>query len=659
MVAQVVLNTPVRQQFSYAVPTEMDVRVGMRAVVPFGHREMTAFVVGLDDSMSSDGYTLKDIKRMIDKEPLFGMAEVALSQWMSRFYLCSQGEALSNMIPGGRRDSVIPLLELEDQELLIEDSQLSTEQRRAIDVVLAKKKPMHYLYGVTGSGKSEVFLRVAEAVIAQGLQVIYLVPEITLTHQLSRQVMKRFAGKVAILHSALSPSQRLAQWRKIKRGEVSLAIGARSAVFAPFERLGLIIIDEEHENSYKSGNSPRYHARQVAQKRATDAQALLLMGSATPSLEAWQMMEEGNVERHVLAQRVAGGIPPSISVVNMLGEERTLSRKLLAEMKQVLDRGKQVILFLNRRGFSYFFHCRSCGYEMTCPHCSVALTYHKETDSMVCHYCGSRRRPVGVCPECHSVDVGYSGFGTEMVEQEVRSFFPQARVARLDTDSAKDKPLVGKVLTDFRHGDIDILLGTQMVAKGLNFPLVELVGIVLADSGLNLPDFRAQERTFSLIVQVSGRAGRFNDRGKVVVQTYKPDNSAIRLACSGAFGEFYRQELLARRETDFPPYSRMVNLVIRSRSKEKARSEMENLANLAEDVLVAMKASGVAAEELPVLLGHAECPLEKIAGNWRHHLVIKGQSASRVLQLASVLNDRYKTPSGIYLEIDVDPLQLL
>jgi primosomal protein N' (replication factor Y) len=257
------------------------------------------------------------------------------------------------------------------------------------------------------------------------------------------------------------------------------------------------------------------------------------------------------------------------------------------------------------------------------------------------------------------VDVGYSGFGTEMVEQEVRSFFPQARVARLDTDSAKDKPLVGKVLTDFRHGDIDILLGTQMVAKGLNFPLVELVGIVLADSGLNLPDFRAQERTFSLIVQVSGRAGRFNDRGKVVVQTYKPDNSAIRLACSGAFGEFYRQELLARRETDFPPYSRMVNLVIRSRSKEKARSEMENLANLAEDVLVAMKASGVAAEELPVLLGHAECPLEKIAGNWRHHLVIKGQSASRVLQLASVLNDRYKTPSGIYLEIDVDPLQLL
>jgi primosomal protein N' (replication factor Y) (superfamily II helicase) len=659
MFAQVVLNTPVRQQFTYAFPPELDVRIGMRAVVPFGRREMTAFVVGLDETVSAEGYTLKNIKRMIDKEPLFGLAEVALAQWMSRFYLCSQGEALSNMIPTGRRDSVIPLLEVEDQEVFVEESQLSTEQRQAIETVLEKKKPMHYLYGVTGSGKSEVFLRVAEAVIAQGLQVIYLVPEITLTHQLSRQVMKRFSGKVAILHSALSPSQRLAQWRKIKRGEVSLAIGARSAVFAPFEKLGLIIIDEEHENSYKSGNSPRYHARQVAQKRVTDSQALLMMGSATPSLEAWQMMEEGHIERHILSQRVAGGVPPSVSVVNMLGEERTLSRKLIAEMKLVLDRGKQVILFLNRRGFSYYFHCRSCGYEMICPHCSVALTYHKETDSMVCHYCGSKRRPVEVCPQCKSVDVGYSGFGTEMVEQEVRNFFPQARVARLDTDSAKEKPLVNQVLTDFRLGNIDILLGTQMVAKGLNFPLVELVGIVLADSGLNLPDFRAQERTFSLIVQVSGRAGRFNDRGKVVVQTYKPDNSAIRLACSSAFGEFYQQELLARKETDFPPYCRMVNMVIRGRSKEKAYQEMEKLAALAIEVLVAMKGSGVPPGDLPSLLGHAECPLEKIAGNWRHHLVIKGQSASRVLQLATVLNDRYKVPSGIYLEIDVDPLQLL
>jgi primosomal protein N' (replication factor Y) (superfamily II helicase) len=659
MYAQVVLNTPVKQQFTYEYPEEMDVRIGMRALVPFGRREMTAYVVGTTNVLSSDSYTVKPLKRMIDKEPLYGEAEVNLALWMSRFYLCSQGEALSTMIPGGRRDVGLPPFDLEDEDVFVSEGQLSDEQKGAIDSILTKSKPMHYLYGVTGSGKSEVFLRVAEAVIAQGLQVIYLVPEITLTHQLSRQVMNRFSNKVAILHSALSPSQRLAQWRRIKRGEVSLAIGARSAVFAPFEHLGLIIIDEEHENSYKSGSSPRYHARQIAQKRVSDTQALLMMGSATPSLEAWQMMEEGNVQRHILSQRVAGGVPPVISVVNMLGEERTLSRKLVAEMKKVLERKKQVILFLNRRGFSYFFHCQSCGYEMSCPHCSVSLTYHKETDGMVCHYCGYRRRPVSVCPECRSVDVGYSGFGTEMVEQEVRTFFPQARISRLDTDSAKEKPLVAQILNDFRQGDIDILLGTQMVAKGLNFPLVELVGIVLADSGLNLPDFRSQERAFSLIVQVSGRAGRFNDRGKVVVQTYRPDNTAIRLACTGAFAEFYRQELEARRETDFPPFSRMVNLVLRGRNKDKVRAETQRLATMTAELVESMKAVVASEEELPNILGYAECPLERIAGNWRHHVVIRGKQVSRVIQIVTLLNDRYKAPSGVYLEIDVDPLQLL
>ncbi|MHC1693025.1 MAG: primosomal protein N' [Sphaerochaetaceae bacterium] len=664
MYAQVVVNTPLRQQFTYSIPEGLAVDVGMRAVVPFGHREMTAYVVGLtgQSGAGTEGYTIKPIKRMIDKEPLFGQSEVELAFWMSRFYLCSPGEALSTMIPGGRRDVGLPPLDTDSEEVTVDEKDLTGEQRDAIENILKRTHTMHYLYGVTGSGKSEVFLRVAEAVIAQGFQVIYLVPEITLTHQLSHLVMNRFSGKVAILHSALSPSQRLSEWKRIKRGEVSLAIGARSAVFAPFGNLGLIIIDEEHENSYKSGNSPRYHARQIAQRRIAQTDALLVMGSATPSLEAWQMMEEGNVQRHILSQRVAGGVPPAIAVVNMLGEERTLSRRLLAQMKEVLDRKKQVILFLNRRGFSYFFHCRSCGYEMTCPHCSVSLTYHKETNDMVCHYCGYRRLPLTVCPDCGSVDVGYSGFGTEMVEKEARLFFPQARIARLDTDAVKDKTLVAQVLTDFRQGNIDILLGTQMVAKGLNFPLVELVGIVLADSGLNLPDFRSQERTFSLIVQVSGRTGRFNDRGKVVVQTYHPDNTAIHMACTGAFAEFYHQELSSRCETGFPPYSRLVNIVVRSRNEAKAAAGAQALAALAQELINTMGASENAQtdrDSLPEILGYAQCPMEKIAGNWRHHVLIRGRNAARVLQLVTLVNDRYKAPSGVYLEIDVDPLQLL
>ncbi len=659
MYAQVVLNNPLQQRFTYKIPEDMVCEVGMRAMVPFGNREVAAYIVACIETVGETAFTIKPIKRMIDTEPLYGEPEIALAQWMAQFYLCSEGEALSTMIPGGRRDIDPPVMPVDDQELAVSSDRLSSEQQQAITAIVESKDALHYVYGITGSGKSEVFLQVAEKIVAAKKQVIYLVPEITLTHQLSRQVSKRFENRVAILHSGMSPSQRLATWRKIKRGEIDIAIGARSAVFAPFERLGLIIIDEEHENSYKAGNSPRYHARQIAQKRASETQAKLIMGSATPSLEAWQMMEEGNVCKHILRQRVAGGVPPAVTVVNMLAEQRLLSRTLIEEMKRTLDRNRQIILFLNRRGFSHFFHCNSCGFEMSCPHCSISLTFHKQANRMVCHYCGYSQRPISVCPECSSVDVGYGTFGTEMVEKEVTQFFPEASVARLDTDSAKDKKMVAKVLADFKEGAIDILLGTQMVAKGLNFPLVDLVGIVLADSSLNLPDFRSQERTFSLIVQVSGRAGRYNDAGKVVVQTYHPDNLAIKLATAHDLESFYAQELAIRKETAFPPYTRMVNFVVRGRNKERVSSEMLSIKSMVELLIQQMEKQGIPSKDIPDILGSAPCPIEKIAGNWRHHLVLRGMRVGRVVQIARSIYEQYKAPSGIYLEIDMDPLQML
>jgi primosomal protein N' (replication factor Y) len=659
MYAHVVMSHPLEQRFTYEIPEGMDCRIGMRAMVPFRNREVTAYVVQLADDSGEGGFVIKPIKRMIDKEPLYGDREIALAQWMSRFYLCSEGEALSGMVPGGRRDTEPPMMPVDEREFAIGTDRLTEEQQHAIDAILDGRNPLHYVYGITGSGKSEVFLRVAEETIKRGRQVIYLVPEITLTHQLARQVSKRFEQNVAILHSGMTPSQRLSTWRKIKRGEVGMAIGARSAVFAPFERLGLIIIDEEHEHSYKSGNTPRYHARQIAQKRASDTGALLVMGSATPSLESWRMMEEGTVSKHMLTKKVAGGAPPEVTVVNMLTEKRMLSTTLVEAMKQTLARDRQVILFLNRRGFSHFFHCNACGFEMSCPHCSVSLTYHKSTDRMVCHYCGYSRTPISVCPDCHSVDVGYATFGTEMVEKEVGQTFPSKRIARLDADSAKDKPMVSEVLGKFKHGEIDILLGTQMVAKGLNFPKVDLVGIVLADSALNLPDFRAQERTFSLIVQVSGRAGRFNDAGRVVVQTYHPENVAIRKAIQTDVQSFYETELLARRETSFPPYTRLVNFVIRGRNKEKTMREINTIRSMVEQVLADMASSGVPLSDIPDILGTAPCPIEKIAGNWRQHLLLRGSNAAYVVHTASMVRSGYSSPSGIYLEIDVDPLQLL
>ena len=653
--AHLVLDVPVKQSFTYAIPEEMEssVMVGVRVVVPFGKREITGYVIDVVDTFEAT-YQLKAIKRVIDKESLYGKPSISLALWMSRFYLCSQGEALSMMIPGGRRDSSTPALAVEDDQTITEVMNLSLDQQTAIDAILAAKASMYYLYGITGSGKSEVFLRCTEAMIAQGKAVIYLVPEITLTHQLARQVTNRFANKVAILHSALTPSQRLSQWKRIKSGEVLFAIGARSAVFAPFENLGMIILDEEHENSYKSGNTPRYHARQVAQQRCREEGAILVMGSATPSLEAWSMMKKGQVTSLRLDSRVGGGVPPKVRVVDMQGEKHTISKKLLSEIKAVLARKKQVILFLNRRGFSYFFHCKSCGYDMQCPHCSVSLTFHQGKGEMVCHYCGYRRKPIQVCPECHSLDVGYSGFGTEMVEQDIRMFFPQASIQRLDTDSAKDKKHMQGVLDQFRKGEVDILLGTQMVAKGLNFPGVELVGIVLADSGMNIPDFRSQERTFSLLMQVSGRAGRYNDQGQVIIQTFHPENAAVQYAQHREVDAFFDQELVMREQTGFPPHTRLINLVLRGRNKEKVASEADKLESLLEAAIASYKGEGS-----PTVLCNSECPLEKIASNWRYHLLVMGEDASSAHRVVSHVLEHYSAPSGVYIEVDIDPLQML
>ncbi len=661
--ANVLAALPLDQTFTYLVDEAMadSVMPGVRVIVPFGRRELTAYVVSTTDVKPDVKFEIKAVKRVVDKEPLFGQEHVQLASWMAKFYLCSSGEALETMIPGGKRDSGMPALDVEDVPSEA-PKVLVPAQEHAIEEVLKAEVPMYYLYGVTGSGKTEVFLNVAQRVIDSGRQVIYLVPEITLTHQLSEQLVSRFRGQVAILHSALTPSQRLAQWRKIQRGEVQLVIGARSAIFAPFSNLGLVIIDEEHENSYKSGSTPRYHARQIAQRRCQVHGATLLMGSATPSLEAWKLMEDGTQMRRLdLPSRVAGGVRPTVEVVNMLGEIDTISRQLRNEMSRVLGRGKQVILFLNRRGFSYFFHCTSCGYEMKCPHCDVSLTYHKQHGGeMVCHYCGYKRKPVDVCPECGSLDVSYSGFGTEMIEQDIARMFPFAKVARLDTDVAKEKHVTAQILSDFRSGKTDILLGTQMVAKGLNFPGVELVGIVLADSGMNIPDFRAQERTFSLLVQVSGRAGRYNDRGRVVIQTYRTDNPAVTYACTGDVDGFYAQEMAVRKETGFPPYSRMVNLVVRGRNEQKVKEATQDLANLVDSLCMEYAAQfPTLGTTLPELFGYSQCPIEKISSNWRHHVMLRGEDPGALHAVLSKAMQLFQVPSGIYVEVDVDPLQML
>ena len=648
--AQVAVPVPLRRTFTYRFDdSQMTIVPGIRVMVPFGRRKTRGYVTAVEDTIEDASFEIKDIVRVIDKEPIFSNSDYELALWMESFYFSSRGIVLDTMIPGGRRDVSTPAIDSDYAEER-PDVALSEEQQHAVNMVTGSEKSMFYLYGITGSGKTEVFLRCAEKIIEQGGQVIYLVPEITLTHQLARQVLKRFENNVAILHSALTDAQRITQWRRIKNGQVSLVIGARSAVFAPFENLKLIIIDEEHENSYKSSNDPRYHARQVAQHRISRCGGKLVMGSATPSLEAWNLMKDSSkMVRLDLTKRLGGGRLPKVAVADMRGEKGLFSPLLIDRMKAVLDSGKQVILFLNRRGYSYYFHCRTCGYELKCPNCDVAMTFHKRTGELVCHYCGHRQRPLKSCPSCGSLDVMYAGFGTEQVEQEVTKLFPSYVCARLDTDVVSaDRKIIASTLESFGKGEINILIGTQMVAKGLNFPKVALVGIVLADSTLMVPDFRADERTFDLLVQVGGRSGRADSQGQVIIQTRMQDSPAIQSASNMDVEGFLNRELEIRRETGFPPFSRMINIVLRSRNREAALSVADTIASK-------LRSRGPGFE----VFGAQECALERIRNYWRFQVLVRSSKPQTMFNAVSSVLSEIKVPSAVILETDVDPLEML
>ena len=449
---QVLFNLPVNQQFTYK---NIDISVsgfGRRVRASFGRKVLQGYVVCDTDDLPThfdSNIHLKTIEKFIDDEPLFNTSHVELSSWVSRFFLCSQGEALSAMLPQAKQEKELCFHKLEKKErrqLTLSDEQISAIKK----ITNTHSYHLFYLYGITGSGKTEVFLQCAKKVIESGKAVIYLVPEISLTHQAIEDAAAYFGDDVAVIHSGLKPQEKLFQWKRIQKGEVHIVIGTRSAIFADFNNLGLIIIDEEHDGSYKSGSTPRYHARQVAMHIAQTKKCPLVMASATPSCEAWYMMEKGVIERLALTRRLAGGAMPTVEVVNIKGLNASLSPRLLEELRLTKHMGKQSVIFLNRRGFTYIFHCKNCSYELMCRNCSVPLTLHKNVMKMKCHYCGWSCDIPQVCPECGSLDIGYAGFGTEYVEDEIKKTLPDCIVSRLDTDVAKKNKSKGKIKKKWR-----------------------------------------------------------------------------------------------------------------------------------------------------------------------------------------------------------------
>jgi len=538
---------------------------------------------------------------------------------------------------------------------------LTAEQQKALDLCNAAidhpDKPV-LIRGVTGSGKTEVYLQAIDHCLHQGKDAIVLVPEISLTPQTVERFRARFPKQqITVLHSHLSEGERHDQWHKIRDGESHIVIGARSAVFAPVQSLGLIVVDEEHENSYKQDETPRYNARDLAVVRGKLENAAVVLGSATPSLESFYNAQRGRYTLATLSQRVDNQKMPVIRIVDMRQEAirakglYVLSSRLRDAIQARLDKSEQVILFLNRRGYATHMCCPKCGYVATCSHCSVSLVYHRKDDKLSCHFCGHHETAPKVCPnpECRDPAIRYSGIGTEKVESAIQKVFPKARVQRMDSDVMTRKSLYREILGAFRVGKIDILVGTQMIAKGLHFPNVTLVGIIHADMALHLPDFRAGERTFQLLVQVAGRAGRGDVEGEVVVQSFTPYHPAIQHARQHDYLGFYEQEIEFREQLRYPPVNRMVCLTMRGRNDTKVKFYADTLArelkkHVARDVIIG--------EPGPA-------PLAKIQNYHRYQLILRADKLLRLTETLSKILPTLKPPEDVTVHIDVDPLSLL
>ena len=538
---------------------------------------------------------------------------------------------------------------------------LTQDQQNAFDII-NKKLTEHapgviLLHGITSSGKTEVYLQTIAKALELGRRAIFLVPEISLTSQTIQRIKARFAN-VAVLHSHLLGTFHHSQWNDIREDKIDVVIGARSSIFAPLKNVGLIIIDEEHENTYKQENNPRYNAKDVAILRATYENAMVILGTATPSLESIYNATIGNYEKIVLPRRIGGQQLPTIEIVDMSEEVRKhrgyhlISQRLEYYMKQVLARNEQVILFLNRRGFAPYIHCKRCGFVLKCRKCDIPMTYHKKFNTTLCHYCHAETIPPESCPDCLANKINYRGFGTEKIENEIAIRFPHYKILRMDSDSMRVRNAHEKALTAFERGEAQILIGTQMIAKGLDFPNVTLVGVISADTILNLPDFRASERTFQLISQVAGRTGRGPKGGRVVVQSFNPRHYSITYAAKHDYDGFARKELEYRKQLNYPPFGKLARIVFRCPKEDKAKEKACIVGDKLKEIA---KTNGNSLE----VLGPSPAPMTKINNMFRWHLLLKAQNHSSIHNAIQDVADMLKPSKSVQAIVDVDPYMML
>jgi primosomal protein N' (replication factor Y) len=530
--------------------------------------------------------------------------------------------------------------------------QLNEEQDIALKSIVAaldkKKSEKFLLYGVTGSGKTEVYMQAIARVLQMEKDAIVLVPEISLTPQLVKRFRDRFGDHIAVLHSHLTLKQRNIEWERIAMGRAKIVVGARSALFAPVGDLGIIVIDEEYENSYKQDKNPRYHVREVAFYLAKQHNAVVILGSATPSIETYFAAEQGEIKKLVLSKRIDDRKLPPVEVIDMRHEKRfILSQKLRDELKETISRGEQAILFINRRGFFTFVMCKECGFTLQCPACSISLSYHSGDRKLRCNRCDYSTDAPSLCPQCNSSSITYFGTGTQRIEKEVADTIPGVRIIRYDRDSVSKRGSHEVFFSAFAEKKADVLIGTQMVAKGLDIASVTLVGVVSADTALRLPDFRAAERTFQLLTQVAGRAGRHHLPGKVIIQTYDPENYAIQTATRHDYDDFYNEEIKHRRELNYPPYSKLISLLFSGKDVNKVKK----IADDAKSFLSKRINSGI--------LGPAPAVISKLRGDWRYQILLKGEDLDELRNAVCESLEKLVVPMEIKLVVDVEPMSML
>lgn len=632
MIAEIVINSTARgldRVFDYKISENLEgtVTVGQMVTVPFGsgNRKETGFIIKLKEI--SEFKRLKSISEVSDIDFVLGEKEFELSKWISETYFCNLGAVLNLFFVDKVKAKSAKVFDYANTL----DFTPTPEQSNAINTISSTLDDTglkeFLLHGVTGSGKTEVYIQIIKEGIKRGFGAIVLVPEISLTPQTVKRFIERLGDKVAVFHSRLSKGEKYLEWEKVNSGKAKVVVGARSALFTPVKNLGIVIIDEEHDTSYKSGQSPYYHAREVAEKLCELNNATLVLGSATPDISTYYRAVNGEIKLIELKKRTNNKSLPQTDIVDMReelvsGNKTIFSTKLYDEIKLNLSKKEQTILFLNRRGYSTFVNCRKCGFVAKCRNCNIALTYHMDTNSLECHYCGAKFKNPDICPICKEKYIKYFGIGTQKIESAVQKVFPEASVVRMDLDTTTKKNSHEEILSKFRDENIDILIGTQMIAKGHDFPNVTLVGVMAADTSLNSNDFYSAERTFDLLTQVSGRAGRAEKNGRVIIQTYESDNYSIVSAKEHDYNKFYSQEILLREQLNYPPFCDITLINVSSDNEAKVIEDSRNIRIIFEEYFKD--------NEKVIVLKEIPAPISKIKNKYRFRIIIKSDRGIRI-----------------------------